>query len=698
MYIATVLTSISLVIQGFDSPAYPQQQNTWQWINRLGGSSWDISAGLACDSKNNIFLSGSFYGNLDCNSEKLSSYGNSDIFIARFDADGSLKALSSCGGKGYDRATCLCITVDDIIITGGVITDTATFGNIIVPGRGRRPFIAAISEKGRFVWVRTFNTTGEASLNSIGTDMLGNIYVSGIFTGNLGSDNQELKSNGRKDIFLARLSTSGTVEKMLSFGSAADESPGYLSADINGNVVLAAAFEQPFEAGKLQLSLAPEGTRSNIFLAKFDSDFNVLWTSLISGDDYVQVASLKHDKTGSLYLTGSFNSKIQVADTILISEGYTDIFICKYSPDGKLEWGRSLGSWYYDYANHVNADKLGGAVISGSIGDKLTVDSLIIESGSMDNSAFMIQFSSGGDAIWADCISGRGRSFGSGSATDKQGNLCFSGSFRGNLEKGSDIVTSLGDQDIYVAKYFNCQDTEAEISGQLSFCHGTGTELGVKKDYANIVWNDTITGKHFIVADRPGKYWVSMFDIKGCLLTDTVLVTENELPVFTLGKDTTLLVEDSLFLSVPAGYNQYQWNDCISEPVCLVRSVDGKAGTSEYWLKVTDSLNCVYSDTISVTFMTGPSHQKSVKTQLITYPNPAKYKINWYLKTDEDCRLLLDLTDARGRVLYHQVLERYLPGGVNEININNLSPGIYNLRVSNSTSGTRYKAVRFIKQ
>jgi hypothetical protein len=657
-----------------------------------------MSAGVVCDSKNNIFLAGCFYGTLSCNSEEILSYGNRDMFIARFDSEGSLKYMFSCGGKGYDMVSCVAVTDDDNIIIGGVISDTATFGSIVVPGCGRRPFIAAVSNNGKFIWVKSFTATGETLLSSISTDKPGNIFVTGVFSGKLTSDGKEVTSNGKKDIFLARLSRPGTVEKIFSFGSTDDDSPVSLSADIYGNVALAGAFNRPFKTGGPQLPDAPAGTKSNIFLAKFDKDFNVLQTGLISGDDFVKIASLKHDKSGNLYLAGSFNSKIQAADTILFSEGFTDIFIFKYRPDCKMEWGRGLGSWYYDNALHVNVDNLGGALISGSMGDKMTVDSLVIEPEAIDNSAFVMQFSPEGVAIWAACIPGDGKSFSSGSATDKQGNLCFAGSFRGNLGKGSDVVTSLGDQDIYLTKYFNCKGTEADISGQLSFCPGTGTVLGVKRGFSNIIWNDTISGKQNILAEKPGKYWVSMIDKKGCLLTDTVLITQNELPVFSLGKDTTLLVGDSLLLSAPVGFSLYQWNNYMTDREYLVRSFDGKAGTADYWLKVTDSLNCVYSDTISVTFLPGTRHDLPGKIQLVTYPNPARERIYWYLKTDVVCSLVLDLTDAGGRIIYHQVLDNYLSGEVKEVNMNNLSPGLYNLRVSNSASGKRYKTVRIIKQ
>jgi hypothetical protein len=179
----------------------------------------------------------------------------------------------------------------------------------------------------------------------------------------------------------------------------------------------------------------------------------------LHGNDFFQIASLQHDFSGNIFAAGSFSSSIKISDSTLFSNGYTDAFILKYKPDGNLDWARGFGSWYYEYATSVNIDNHGGAIITGSIGDTLVVDSLVIEPVSKDNSAIVIQFTSNGKATWADNISGTGRNFSNASVLDRQGNLYFSGSFRNKFEKENITMTSYGDQDIFLAKYYNLEKT-----------------------------------------------------------------------------------------------------------------------------------------------------------------------------------------------------------------------------------------------
>jgi hypothetical protein len=694
LFIFYLLLFGSAFINGINA----QPQKSWQWVRQIGSKSWDISSGVVADSKNNLIVTGSFYDTLFCGSKIVISHGNQDLCVARFDENGILKVMTSAGSRGIDLATCISVTQKDNIVIGGILSDIAIFDKITAPGIGKRLFVAGLDNKTRFTWVSTISVSGDASLNMISTDNQGSIFVSGVFTGSLQGEKQIVTSKGKKDVFLARLDKSGRLEKLYSFGGEEDENPASLSVDALGSLTLSGVFGKSFESGGIKLVSGLTGTKTNIFLIKLNRDFEVKWANVLAGDDYALIASLKHDNAGNLYSAGSFSSNLKVSDTTLVSKGYTDAFLLKYKPDGKLDWAKGFGTWYYDYATDADVDNLGGAILTGSIGDTLSVDSLLIKPVSKDNSALVIQFSSRGKAVWADCISGTGRNFSNGSVLDKQGNLYFTGSFQNIFEKEGDAITSFGDQDVFLAKYYNCPTLKAEISGNRSFCPGTGTELSVKRSFTNVVWNDTINGKYSIIADKPGQYKVKILDKKGCMLTDSVQIRQNTVPWFSLGNDTTMIVSDSLILQAPEIYSKFLWKDYSAGNEYLARPTDNTPGTEEYWLSVTDSLDCNYSDTISIKWFKNNKWVDLSKVQLITYPNPADDRLFWYLKTDEVCQLVAEIADENGRVLYYRHFKQYIPGEVKEISLDNLSSGFYYMRIGNFSSGKNFKTVRVIKK
>ncbi|HEX2921874.1 MAG TPA: SBBP repeat-containing protein [Bacteroidales bacterium] len=674
-----------------------QNQKPWQWVKQLGGDSWDITAGITSDSEDNIYVAGSFFDTLYCDSKDVISRGSQDIFISEFDNNGNLKDLWRAGGSGVDIVSGICTLPDDNILLCGLLSDSASLGNLKVSGPGKKLFITKFSNAGVFLWVTDLSITNDASLSLSGTDDKGNVYVSGMFSGSLTSDEEVIKSKGKEDIFVARISSSGAVENIISFGSEERETVTSLAVNGSGDIILTGTYRKDITLGNVKLTAGGENIKSNAFLLKLDREFIPAWVKSAQGEEYCEISSAKFDREGNIYTSGSYSSAMHFADTIFLSTGYSDIFLLKYRQDGSAEWKRNLGSDYYDYVSGVSVDNLGGVVMSGSLGDTLMIDSLRLEPQYENTSAFILQFSSHGKAVWSDCITGSGRNFSEASTLDKSGNLYFTGSFRNEFKKGDERLLSFGDQDLFVAKYFNCIETTDEISGQRYFCPGSGTELSVRRIYSNVVWNDTITGKYSITASKPGTYSVKMLDKKGCIVTGKVDITQSDAPWFTLGRDTTISITDSLLLRAPEKFYVDRWQDYSIDKEFSARSIDGIAGEEEYWLMVRDSLNCSYTDTIKVAYTKGYGWFDPSNTQLTVYPNPARDRMWWSLITDVVCSFNLDLTDERGVEVHHELIDDYTSGTENEIYVGNLPSGIYYLRISGSSQKI-LKILRVVKQ
>ena len=80
-------------------------------------------------------------------------------------------------------------------------------------------------------------------------------------------------------------------------------------------------------------------------------------------------------------------------------------------------------------------------------------------------------------------------------------------------------IVSKGDQDIFLAKYHNCENNAKIILGDTFLCPKTlSIELMVKKKYKNIVWNDSLPGQYGINVDRPGMNHITAIDQNGCIL------------------------------------------------------------------------------------------------------------------------------------------------------------------------------------
>jgi hypothetical protein len=674
---------------------FAQTPKTWEWVRYIGSRGWDITGGAVIDAKNNIYIAGNYPDTLKFKKKKYPALGQNDIFIAKYNDKGNLENVITAGGPHDDQVTCIALTANGDILIGGYATDTVTFEKLTINGKGKFLFIASLDVKGHFQWITQIKPFKQASLNFIGTSSDGSIYGNGLFTDSLYAGDKKVGSNGKRDVFIVKLKSTGEINKLTSFGGEGDDLMTAFSVSQNNELTYAGSYTKSFTLGNTLLP-GEKNRRSINYLVQINDNLAPVWIKLFKGEEFCRISSLKATSDSSLYVGGSFNLSLNITDTLLQSNGLTDGFLIKLNHNGKLQWARTIGSVYHDYINHINTDCFGGVLITGSIGSPVTLDSLSIFPTSGGNTAYVAQFDKNGKAFWGDYISGAGQNFGETTLLDSKGNLYIYGSFTGKFEKDNTPITSYGEQDLFLARYYNCPGSKAEVIGNLEFCPGGGTQLKVKTGYLNVLWNDSISGR-FLYINKSGPNWVSMYDKKGCLYSDTVQVTVSPLPKFFLGNDTLMLVSDSILLKAPTKYTNYRWQNRSYEPTYLVTAPNGKPGVQICFLTVTDSLNCSFSDTIKVTFM--PLSDISVfdNIKLVAYPNPAIDNINWYIDVDKPYRFTMQITDENGKVLSQKTIGSYYPGEVITTNIRNLSQGSYYIRLVNS-SGNVIKTHSFIKQ
>jgi hypothetical protein len=691
-----IVISFCLLTSVLMLPLHAQTQKPWQWVKQLGSATWDVAGGVAIDAKNNLYVAGSFGQTLSADGKKITTKGGSDLFLASFDTKGNIGNLWGFGGKGRDVATCIAIAPDNTTIIGGSVSDTVSFGKLKSTGIGERLFLAAIDNKGNASWITSIVHEENASMYLLATDSLGNIYAAGSFSGKLECGGKKVVSKGKNDIFILRLTALGSVDQLISFGSEAAESLGALAVNRVGEITCSGTFTREFTIDTAKIT--PAKVKTSQFLLHFNKDIILQWSRVIGAEDYAQISAISYDHNNNLYVAGNFNMNITLPDTTFKSNGYTDAFIVKYTPGGTRLWEKSIGSDYYDYINRINIDNLNGIVVTGSIGDTIQLDSLKIQPPVKGDAAFIAQFDSLGKTVWGDYIGGTGRNFGSGALLDKEGNLYLCGSFQNTFKRNDDEIKSYGDQDIFLAKYYNCPDQRLSFQGSLILCPGGTTEIGVKNPYKTIVWNDTLIGNTWLKVNKPGGYKAAILTKYGCRYADSVTITQVLTPKFTLGVDTAIAVTDSMELRAPLQFRDYRWFDGSYAPTCIAASKDKKPSTVNFWIAVTDSLGCTWGDTIAVTFLPVSDISNLQHLKLVTYPNPLTDNLSWYLESDKPCRLLVEVADNYGHVLYNEQLDYYSPAEVKHIPMNNVPSGTYMVRIKSTSTGQVYSSAPVVKQ
>jgi len=671
-------------------------ENIWQWIEQLGGPGWDISNGIVVDQKDNIYVAGGFTTSLEGDGESIESEGNRDVYAARFTNEGKLEWLWQAGGLYMDKITAIKDAPDNDLYVAGLIEGELKFGKKKIEGDGNKIFVSRINKRGKSDWVEILPYTGSASGYLLETDKDGNILLGGVFSDSLSCEETQLYTNGHTDMFLLRLNSEGEFDELKQFGEKGKERLTAMATDSLGNIYCSAKYNREFSLEDISVSTVTDSKNGNNLLFQLDSTLISLWSKTFSSESYAEINGLVCDNDNHLLMTGNFNHVLYVDTIEYETNGLNDFFVASVDSVGDILWLHTYGSKYNDCSNDITLNKLGGGMISGSFSDTLHLDSLQLVSNSAYPDAFIAQLDTIGTITWAGTLEGNQGNRAVGSTIDSQGNLFLTGAFNGQLDAGTTTLESKGEDDVYVAKYYNCPTVSNAIKAPDYLCEGDTVTLSVDDSYSNIVWNDSIYDFTEYKATEAGAYYVSMVSEKGCVVKDTITLTEALAQLFSIGLDTALLVTQTIDLSGPDNAYTYKWQDGSIFQTYTAFCEDNEAGTYSYELTITDTLGCEWSDEANIEFYEQVDYADLTEGESLIkiYPNPVSTSFIWSFETAEEVQMSIELRDGSGKLLYSKDISRYSSGEQNDVDMSGYISGIYYFSIISNDDRITKKVVK----
>ncbi|WP_437679122.1 SBBP repeat-containing protein [Sorangium sp. So ce131] len=287
---------------------------------------------------------------------------------------------------------------------------------------------------------------GDEEGHDVTFDGKGNVLVAGGFTGRMGTAG----SMGATDAFFLRRPLDGTTEPMIKvFGASGTDHGRLVASRPDGTVIIAGTFQNNVSFDGNQLNSV--GGSTDIFVAKLDSDGNLLWLGHIGGMGVDAVHGLSVDRDGGVFIAGTIVNRVTIFDETLGAGGGEDIFVAKISPDGRLLWSRAYGDTSTQRAQDVAATPDGGAVVVGSFSGTVNFGRGSRLSSSQD--AFMVKLDAEGNTSW-DRVYGDtlDQEFTAVAAGD-DGKIYVAGGAAGTIGLGGEPLSSADDTDVVVAAF-----------------------------------------------------------------------------------------------------------------------------------------------------------------------------------------------------------------------------------------------------
>jgi len=260
------------------------------WAKRAGGTSLDRALAVTAFTDGSYVATGQFsdtatFGPDEPTVTLLVSQGSEDIFLAKYNPDGTLAWAKRAGGLGLDSAQGVTAFTDGSFIVTGHFGGDAWFG------------------------------PGETSVT-------------------------KLVSAGDLDIFVAKHNSDGTLAWAKRAGGLDLDSAQGVTAFTDGSFIVTGHFggDAWFGPGETSVTELVSAGDLDIFVAKHNSDGTLAWAKRAGGESDDAGACVTTLGNSSCRVVGWFQSTATFGlgednETPLVSAGSSDIFVAMYGPD-----------------------------------------------------------------------------------------------------------------------------------------------------------------------------------------------------------------------------------------------------------------------------------------------------------------------------------------------------------------------------
>jgi len=281
----------------------------------------------------------------------------------------------------------------------------------------------------------------------------GSIVLAGSFENQITFENQALTARGEEDIFLCRLQANGEVAWAKRAGSQLEDEVADIALDADDNLIVAGSYWLKGNFDEIELT-TPSNPKA-IFIAKYNLGGQLLWAKSLSGTGLKNVEDVVCNQNNEIFLTGYFEKTLQIDDTLLTSNGITDLFLAKFNSEGQLQWAVNQGNKGDTRGTALGLMSNGDAIVAGFFNDTTEIADTILTANTQDQDVFVARFDQNGMPIWAKKAGGVFDSDVTALVIDAQDNIYLTGYFVGVMRLSADlsISSSSGNSDFFLLKY-----------------------------------------------------------------------------------------------------------------------------------------------------------------------------------------------------------------------------------------------------
>ncbi|MCB9291061.1 MAG: T9SS type A sorting domain-containing protein [Lewinellaceae bacterium] len=352
------------------SPAYSEYDAygdppQWEWVQKMGGDGLDQANGFVEAADGDLYITGSFSGEITLGGDSYTSQGYEDMFVAKINNAGSVLWMKQFPAGEREQLVGRSIDLGEngnLYLTGHFTGGTMAFGTPLSTDKPRAAFLARLDGDGNTLWAMEYDYYfAEQRGNKVKVLDSGELLLLTQYSGN---------------------STLGFLSKFNASGQAIWEYPDnpiFKDFDVKGSsLFFTGDINTTASFGDIVLDAGDSYGRA--FIAKAGLDLTYEWAVVVeameSGESFPEAIIASED---GCYISGYYRGINLFGD--VVAPGTAGFYISKLDGSGNFAWasfgedirGASLPRLALD--GQANVVAIGRLPFSITLGDGTAISS-----------------------------------------------------------------------------------------------------------------------------------------------------------------------------------------------------------------------------------------------------------------------------------------------------------------------------------
>jgi len=319
-----------------------------QWQRSLGGSNHDRGYSIQQTSDGGYIVAGQTESN---DGDVSGLHGDIDFWVVKLNSLGAIQWQKTLGGSEWEEAWSVRQTTDGGYIVAG--RSISQDGDVTENHGGFDFWVVKLDETGTLQWQKSLGGSMDDIAYSVRQTVDGGYIVTGESESN---DGDASGLHGSADYWVVKLSSLGVLEWQKMLGSTSLDRPNDIYPTNDGGYIVVGI------ASWSDGDVTGNHGSFDFWAVKLNELGEIEWQKSLGGskEDYAQ--SVQQTSDGGYIIAGSTSS---INGDVLGNDGGVDFWIVKLTPEGELQWQKTVGGTQADRALSIQQSSDGGFIVAG---------------------------------------------------------------------------------------------------------------------------------------------------------------------------------------------------------------------------------------------------------------------------------------------------------------------------------------------